>query len=295
MVNGERQLQALVDKKKVIITETSIRSDLHLEDAGGTDCLPTATIFEELARMGTQPSSSRPQKKQSKRKQRKETEVPQDETHHDDSVLDLEKAKDAQANEIAGLKKRVQKLERQKKSRTTGLKRLRKVGESRRVESFEDKDSLGAQEDASKQGRSFEDINKDAEVSLVDETQGRSDDAEMFDTDDLHGDEVIVDMAVGEKQEQSAKVDEREVSTGVEDSDAPTILDTTATKIDEITTTSAPIIAIDKITLDQTIIEIKAAKPKAVTTAATTTTTRPKARGVVVQEPGEIRTTTSSP
>ncbi|GJX50335.1 hypothetical protein Tco_0277180 [Tanacetum coccineum] len=51
-VNGEHQLQALVDKKKVIITETSIRSDLYLEDAGGTDCLPTATIFEELARMG---------------------------------------------------------------------------------------------------------------------------------------------------------------------------------------------------------------------------------------------------
>ncbi|GKA88820.1 hypothetical protein Tco_0810632 [Tanacetum coccineum] len=33
-VNGERQLQALVDKKKVILTETSIRSDLNLEDAG---------------------------------------------------------------------------------------------------------------------------------------------------------------------------------------------------------------------------------------------------------------------
>ncbi|GJX03509.1 hypothetical protein Tco_0189425 [Tanacetum coccineum] len=45
-------IQALIDKKKVIITETSIQSDLHLEDAGGTDCLPTATIFEELARMG---------------------------------------------------------------------------------------------------------------------------------------------------------------------------------------------------------------------------------------------------
>ncbi|GKE77482.1 hypothetical protein Tco_1543602, partial [Tanacetum coccineum] len=42
-VNGEHQLQALVDKKKVIIIESSIRSDLHLEDAGGTDCLPTAT------------------------------------------------------------------------------------------------------------------------------------------------------------------------------------------------------------------------------------------------------------
>ncbi|GKA67130.1 hypothetical protein Tco_0766938 [Tanacetum coccineum] len=58
-VNGERQLQALVDKKKVIITETSIRSDLNLEDAGGTDCLPTATIFEELARMGYEKPSSK--------------------------------------------------------------------------------------------------------------------------------------------------------------------------------------------------------------------------------------------
>ncbi|GJY85540.1 hypothetical protein Tco_0499566 [Tanacetum coccineum] len=58
-VNGERQLQALVDKKKVIITETSIRSDLNLEDAGGTDCLPTDTIFEELARMGYEKPSSK--------------------------------------------------------------------------------------------------------------------------------------------------------------------------------------------------------------------------------------------
>ncbi|GKG00047.1 hypothetical protein Tco_0301737, partial [Tanacetum coccineum] len=104
------------------------------------------------------------------------------------------------------------------------------------------------------------------------------------------------------EQEQSAKVDERDVSTGVKDTVAPTILVTTAgegvtaTKIDEITTTSAPTTAIDEITLAQTLIEIKAAKPKVVTTAATTTTTtRPKARGVVVQEPSEFRTTTSSP
>ncbi|GJR09350.1 putative ribonuclease H-like domain-containing protein [Tanacetum coccineum] len=310
LINGERQLQALVDKKKVIITESNIRSDLHLEDACGTDCLPTATIFEELARMRegkdfsgrvtplfatmmvqankeegvdssiptdslqtpitTQPSSSRSQKKQSGRKQKKETEVPLDETYHDDSVLDLEKAKDAQAKDIVGLKKRVE--------------------------------NLGAQEDASKQGRSFEDIDNGDEVSLVDETQGRSYDAKMFDTDDLHGDEVIVDIEVGEKQEQSVKVDEREVSTGVEDSAAPAILVTTAgegvtaTKIDEITTTGAPTTAIDEITLAQNLIEIKAAKPKAVTTAATTTTTtRSKARGVVVQEPSEFRTATSSP
>ncbi|GKB13091.1 hypothetical protein Tco_0847014, partial [Tanacetum coccineum] len=109
------------------------------------------------------------------------------------------KTKDAQANKIVNLKKRVQKLERQKKSRTIGLKRLRKVGMSRRVESSKDKDSLGDHEDASKQGRSIKDINKDVDVSLVDDTQRRSDNEGMFDTNELHGDEVVVDMPVGEK------------------------------------------------------------------------------------------------
>ncbi|GKB95564.1 hypothetical protein Tco_0981701 [Tanacetum coccineum] len=52
IVNGERQIQALVDKKKVIITETSIRSDLKMDDAEGIDCLPTASIFAELERIG---------------------------------------------------------------------------------------------------------------------------------------------------------------------------------------------------------------------------------------------------
>ncbi|GKC69426.1 putative ribonuclease H-like domain-containing protein, partial [Tanacetum coccineum] len=51
-VNGEVQLQALVDKKKVIITESTIRRDLQLEDANGVDCLPNAAIFKHLALMG---------------------------------------------------------------------------------------------------------------------------------------------------------------------------------------------------------------------------------------------------
>ncbi|GJR98608.1 putative ribonuclease H-like domain-containing protein [Tanacetum coccineum] len=44
--NGEVQLQALVDGKKIIITEWIVRRDLQLEDAEGVDCLPNATIFE---------------------------------------------------------------------------------------------------------------------------------------------------------------------------------------------------------------------------------------------------------
>ncbi|GJT95168.1 hypothetical protein Tco_1090686 [Tanacetum coccineum] len=51
-VNGEVQLQALVDGKKIVVTEASIRRDLQLEDAEGMDCLPNATIFKELTRMG---------------------------------------------------------------------------------------------------------------------------------------------------------------------------------------------------------------------------------------------------
>ncbi|GKD60232.1 hypothetical protein Tco_1297741 [Tanacetum coccineum] len=48
-INEDVWLQALVDGKKIIINEASIRRDLRLDDAEGTTCLPNATIFEELA------------------------------------------------------------------------------------------------------------------------------------------------------------------------------------------------------------------------------------------------------
>ncbi|GJT37597.1 hypothetical protein Tco_0937462 [Tanacetum coccineum] len=429
-VNGEVHIQALVDGKKVIVTETSVRRALQLKDAEGTECLPNATIFAKLERMRyenltqkltfykaffspqwkflihtilqclsakttawnefsstmasaiiclatnqkfnfskyifynmvknleggvkflmyprfvqvfldkqvegmtkhkeiyvtpshtkkafanmkregkgfsgrvtplfqtimvqapeelgegseiptdpqhtptiIQPSTSQPQKKQPRRKQRKDTEVPQPSgstepitneaaneehvpihsndpllsgedrlklnelmelcTNLSQRVLDLENTKTSQAAEITKLKERVKKLERRNKSRTLGLKRLRKVGRTARIESSED-EGLGAQEDASKQGRKIADLDADAEV----------------------------------------------ISTA------------------KVTTVSATTTTVDELTLAQTLIEIKAAKPKAVTTAATTTTTavtRPKARGVVVKEPSEFTITTSQP
>ncbi|GJR04036.1 hypothetical protein Tco_0527020 [Tanacetum coccineum] len=149
-------------------------------------------------------------------------------------VLDLENTKTSQAAEITKLKERVKKLERRNKSRTPGLKRLRKVGRSAQVVSSEDE-----------------------EVTLVDEAQGRNDDDLMFDTGVFDEHEVEI---------------EKVVSTA------------------EVTTASA-ITAVDELTLAQTLIEIKAVKPKAVTTAVTI----PKARGVVVQEPSEFTTTTSQP
>ncbi|GKE78690.1 hypothetical protein Tco_1544810 [Tanacetum coccineum] len=96
-------------------------------------------------------------------------------------VLDLENTKTAQTQEITSLKLRVKKLEKKGGSRTHKLNRLYKVGRSARVISF-DEASLGDQEDASKQGRKIDDIDKDAEITLVHGTQGRYGDEEMFDT-----------------------------------------------------------------------------------------------------------------
>nr|GEW95593.1 retrovirus-related Pol polyprotein from transposon TNT 1-94 [Tanacetum cinerariifolium] len=58
-INDDVWLQALIDGKKVVITEASIRYDLKLNDAEGTSCLPNAVIFEELARMGYEKPSEK--------------------------------------------------------------------------------------------------------------------------------------------------------------------------------------------------------------------------------------------
>nr|GEV45188.1 hypothetical protein [Tanacetum cinerariifolium] len=204
--------------------------------------VPTDTHHTPIV---TQPSSSQPQKKQqSRRTQRKETEVPHTEPQTEESVptpsndllpggddrmqltklmnlctnlqkqvLDLEKAKTTQANEIVDLKNRVKKLKRKKKSRTSCLKRLWKVGSTTRVESSEDKESLGDQEDAFKQGRMIDNIDQDIKITLVDETRGRMDEEDMFEVNDLDGDEVIVDVTAGENVEQNTKDAKKEVST----------------------------------------------------------------------------------
>ncbi|GJV68073.1 zf-CCHC domain-containing protein [Tanacetum coccineum] len=136
---------------------------------------------------------------------------------------------------------------------------------------------------ASKQGRKIVDIDADAEVTLIDETQERNDEEMLFDVqDDLQGEEVVAEKEVTEKK---VSADDPVTTTGEVVTNANV----------EVTTASSPITTIDELTLAQTLIEIKAAKPKAITTAATTTTTtRPKARRVVVQEPSKFKTTSSS-
>nr|GEV97846.1 hypothetical protein [Tanacetum cinerariifolium] len=51
-VNDDVQLRALIDEKKVVVTEDVIRQDLRLDDVNGVECLPNEEIFTNLARMG---------------------------------------------------------------------------------------------------------------------------------------------------------------------------------------------------------------------------------------------------
>nr|GEV92194.1 hypothetical protein [Tanacetum cinerariifolium] len=176
-VNGEGQLQALVDGKKALITEPTIRRDLQLKDVERVDCLPNAVIFEQLTLIGCQETI--------------------EDTVAQTRVLDLETINTTQAMEIESLKRRVKKLERRKRSRTYGLKILYKVGLSARVESSAD-EGLG-EEDASKQGR-IADIDANEDITFV-----STHDEHMFDVDqDLGGEEVFV-------SQQDEKVVEKEV------------------------------------------------------------------------------------
>nr|GEX86021.1 putative reverse transcriptase, RNA-dependent DNA polymerase [Tanacetum cinerariifolium] len=222
------------------------------EDMGEGSKMPTDPHHTSIV---TQPSSSQPQKKQkSKRKQRKEIKVslPSSEIPNEEVTL--------------------------------RLKRLRKVGIARRVESST-KASLGNQEDASKQGRMIDSIDQDVKITLVNETQRRMNKEDMFGVNDLDGDE---DVTAGENVEQIAKVAKKEVSIADPVSTAGEVVTTASVEIATAATTLQ--IFKDELTLAQTLIKIKADKPKVITTTATTVTaagTRPKEKGIVMQEPSE--------
>ncbi|GJY88943.1 hypothetical protein Tco_0503571 [Tanacetum coccineum] len=150
-------------------------------------------------------------------------------------VLDLEKTKTTQQNEIDSLKRRVKKLEKKRSSRTHKLKRLCKVGLSARVESSGNEESLG--KDASKQGR-INAIDADEEITLV---SVQNVDEEMFDVNVLDGEEVFVA--------------EKEVADYKENNDV-NVVDTAGVA----TTVSAATTTIDDdgdITLAQALIKLK--------------------------------------
>ncbi|GJW98179.1 putative ribonuclease H-like domain-containing protein [Tanacetum coccineum] len=250
-VNGEVQLQSLVDGKKIIITKSTVRRDLQLEDAedeaiykelgnslvraattascleaeqdngnitktrskakpneagslgttlgGGPRCQETMgdtiaqTRFENVSKLSNDPLLARGNTLQSGEDSLKHNELMKLCTNLQQRVLDLEKTKTTQQIEIDSFKRRVNKLEKKRSSRSHKLKRLYKISLSARVESSGDEDNLG--EDASKQGRRINAIDEDDDITLVND----QDDNETFDADTLTGYEVFTEQEVAAK------------------------------------------------------------------------------------------------
>nr|GEV11725.1 retrovirus-related Pol polyprotein from transposon TNT 1-94 [Tanacetum cinerariifolium] len=288
----DKQVEGMAKHKEIYVISSHTKKVFEVDDGSGIHTNSHHTPTD------TQPSLFKPQKNiVPKRKQRQATEVysPSSEIPVEESiptpsndllpsgedsiqlnefmifcsnlqqqVLDLEEAKTTQAKEIYNLKKRVKKLEKRRKSRPAGLRRLKK-------------------------GRSIKDNNQDAEIALVYKAQGMMHDAYMFRVDDLEGNEVIIDVIekiVGKEVSTADPVTtagEVVTAANFEDSTAPTTV--TTADVD------------DELTLTKTLIAINAAKPKVISTAVTTVTTAittPRAKGIVFHEQVQAHTPTVS-
>ncbi|GJZ93607.1 hypothetical protein Tco_0665810 [Tanacetum coccineum] len=265
-VNGKVQLQALVDGKKIIITESTVRRDLQLEDAKGVDCLPNATIFEQLALMGYE------QKQKPRKPKRKDTQIPHSSgpTKHvadeaiykelDDSLVraattasSLEAKQDSgggpRCQETIGdtiAQTRVENVYKlsndpllvrgnilQSGEDSLKLKELMELCSDlqTRVLDLEKTKTTQAEEI----GRRIHDIDVDEDITLV------NNDNEIFDVDALAGEEVFI-------AEQSGNV-VKEVVVVINVASTIPVSGATITDVE--------------ITLAQALAELKSAKPKA--------------------------------
>ncbi|GJV99873.1 hypothetical protein Tco_1555125 [Tanacetum coccineum] len=175
-------------------------------------------------------------------------------TNLQNRVLDLEKTKTTQANEIASLKRRVKKLEQKKRSRTHKLKRLYKVGLTARVESSDNDESLG--EDASKQER-INVIDADEDITLV----------------SVHDMNVSADEEVSEEE----VVEVINTAKLIIDAAQVSVAGDKVSIVGAATIVSAATTTVEEITLAQVLESLK--------------TTKPKQKGVVIQELDESTTT----
>ncbi|GJU71088.1 putative reverse transcriptase domain-containing protein [Tanacetum coccineum] len=306
-VNGEQQLQALVDGKKIVVIEASVRRYLQLDDEEGTDCLPNVTIFEELTRMGYEKLSQKltfykaffsPQWKFLIHTILQCLSAKTTAWNEFSSIMasaiiclatnqkfnfskcifeSMMKNLDISAQEEMGeglamptdppripiiTQPSSSQTQRKQKSRRSKRKdtKVPQPSDPTNVadEAINEEPSMQLKE----LRRKIHDIDVDEDITLE-----NVHDAEMFDVNDLHGDEVFVEKEVPVKEVSVVgKVNTASIAT--------TVIATTITEVD--------------ITLAQALAELKSVKPKG--TTATTATTK----GILVQEPSESITTTTT-
>nr|GEV66842.1 hypothetical protein [Tanacetum cinerariifolium] len=189
-INGEAQIHAKVDgKKRKQKPRKTKRKDTELPQTSVPPKVVTdEAVYEEMYNSVERAATTTGLDAKQDRGSGPRRQKTMDDAAAQTRVLDLEITKTTQAKKIANLKKRAKRLEKKKKSRSHGLKRLYKVGLSARVESSAEEESLG-EEKSSKQGK-IEDIDVDDNITLVN-------DQEMFDVDrDLQGEEWVLRWTV---------------------------------------------------------------------------------------------------
>nr|GEV18179.1 hypothetical protein [Tanacetum cinerariifolium] len=184
---------------RVVTTASTLKVE---QDSGDTIA---QTRFENVSKLSNDSLLARGNTLQSDEDRMKLNELMKLCTNLQTRILDLEKTKTTQAMEITNLKKRVKKLEKKQRSKTHKLKRLYKVGLIARVDYSKDKQSLG--KDASKHEKKINDIDVDEDITLVND----QDNAEMFDVNDLHGEEVFVKKKLLIKSSELVQGNEKRV------------------------------------------------------------------------------------
>ncbi|GJZ93072.1 hypothetical protein Tco_0665137 [Tanacetum coccineum] len=219
-VNGEVQLQALVDGKKIVVTKASVRRDLQLEDANGVDCLPNATFFEQLTLIWYEKLSQ-------KLTFCKEFFSPQWKflIH---TILQCLNAKTTAWNEFSStiasaiiclatnqkfnfskciFKSMMKNLDNAVKFLIVLDLEITKTAQVEEITSLKKRvKRLENKEDASKQGRKTDDIDAGAKITLVDENQGRHDDDLIFDKGVLNDKKFVIrTLLKGTLEQESSK------------------------------------------------------------------------------------------
>nr|GEV80420.1 uncharacterized mitochondrial protein AtMg00810-like [Tanacetum cinerariifolium] len=302
-VNDQEQIQALVDKKKAIITEDNIRSDLYFDDAEGTACLLNEVIFEGLTPMGakttawnefssTMASAIIRLADNQKFNFSKHKEMYVISSHTKKIFANMRRIRAGFSKVVTPIFDTMMVLaaadmgdtlvethqtpivyqpstSRPQKKQNPKRKQ-RKEAEVSHDESKDVDHVPTPSSDPLPSGEDSYTLNELMVFCTSLQEQGRKNDDEMFRVDDISGEEVVLDTTTGEHEEQIVE----DVSTAEPVNTASEVVTTIADKIMAAPTTD---VIKDEITMSQALAALKSTKPKVVVQEQEMSTTIPAA------------------
>nr|GEW45780.1 hypothetical protein [Tanacetum cinerariifolium] len=190
-VNDVTRLQALVDKKKVVVTETAIREDKRLRRKEMKMSMLKMLLLVMMLKKMILLLMEKFLLSLKNHPYHLLLHLPHNHNHlkishqHPRRVEHLKYDKVAQALEITKLKRRVKKLEKGNRVKVLKLRRLKRIGTLQRIDTFDDT----VMDDESNQGRIIDKMDKDDDVALMDdeEKDKKDEEAKVVDNDQVQG------------------------------------------------------------------------------------------------------------